>query len=46
MRRDVMCFVETKWPTLKKLQGRSSAVFGEFLPSHQCYFHEILSRLE
>ena len=21
MRRDVMCFVETKWPTLKKLSG-------------------------
>ena len=21
MRRDVMCFVETKWPTLKKLRG-------------------------
>ena len=26
MRRDVMCFVETKWPTLKKLCG-----FGKFL---------------
>ena len=21
MRRDVMCFVETKWPTLKKIRG-------------------------
>ena len=40
VRRDVMCFVETKWPTLKKLRGFRS-VFT-FL----CYFHEILSGLE